>query len=228
MSTISIPATEINRETSRRRHLGYEASLLVMNNWLKAGLVLMAGALVFVGVQLHRTSDVIAAFHPSIIRINDIGRAERVYYREDNYQPQAKEIRYYLTRFVTEFYGRMRGRVYPDYFESLLFLNRPLADGFRAENDRTQWVKKLLQGQGEEYDIVVRNVTITDLRAAPYKADVDFQKVYYSTPGIESKREDFVGHFVFSFAEKVDTAMEKYNPLGLTITYFREDQAFTQ
>jgi type IV secretion system protein VirB5 len=228
MSTLSLPATEINRETSRRRHLGHEASLLVMNNWLKAGLVTVTGALLFVGVQLHRTGEIIAQFHPSVIRVNDIGRAERVYYREDNYQPQAKEIRYYLTRFVTQFYGRMRGRVYPDYFESLLFLNQPLASGFRADSDRTQWVKKLLQGQGEEYDIAVRQVTITDLRAAPYKADVDFQKVYYSSPGTESKRENYTAHFVFQFADSVGNDMEKYNPLGLVITYFHEDQAFTQ
>lgn len=228
MSTVSLPATAINRDTARRRNLGYDASLLVMNNWLKTGLVLMTGALVFVGFQLHRTSEVIANFHPSYVRINDIGRAERVYYREDNYRPQAKEIRYYLTHFVTQFYGRMRGRVYPDYFESLLFLNEPLAAAARAENQRTEWVKKLMQGQGEEYDINVRNVTITDLRQSPYRADVDFQKVYYSSPGAETRRENFTAHFVFTFAPTVSSDMDKYNPLGMCITYFHEDQAFTQ
>jgi hypothetical protein len=41
-----------------------------------------------------------------------------------------------------------------------------------------------------------------------------------------TRREKYVGHFVFITKENVPNAMIPVNPLGLTITYFREDQAF--
>lgn len=76
-------------------------------------------------------------------------------------------------------------------------------------------------------DISVRNVAIEDLRTAPYKATVDFEKVY-KTPDDhrELRRERFVAHFLFSVLEKVPNNFVPVNPLGLVITYFREDQAF--
>ena len=43
---------------------------------------------------------------------------------------------------------------------------------------------------------------------------------------VERKRERFVGHFVFVVKDRVPNALIPINPLGLTITYFREDQAF--
>jgi len=40
------------------------------------------------------------------------------------------------------------------------------------------------------------------------------------------KREKYTAHFVFVVKDRVPNAMIPVNPLGLTITYFREDQAF--
>jgi len=42
----------------------------------------------------------------------------------------------------------------------------------------------------------------------------------------EMRREAFVAHLVFAFTTQVDNARIPINPLGLMITYFREDQAF--
>ena len=42
----------------------------------------------------------------------------------------------------------------------------------------------------------------------------------------ELKREKYTAHFVFVVKDGVPNAMIPINPLGLTITYFREDQAF--
>jgi hypothetical protein len=44
--------------------------------------------------------------------------------------------------------------------------------------------------------------------------------------GAELKREKYTAHFVFVVKDRVPNAMIPVNPLGLTITYFREDQAF--
>jgi len=73
----------------------------------------------------------------------------------------------------------------------------------------------------------VSNVAIEDLRSQPYRATVDFEKAYYSsTDHVITRRELYVGHFVFSVLDKVPNTLIPVNPLGLTITYFREDQAF--
>ena len=59
------------------------------------------------------------------------------------------------------------------------------------------------------------------------KATVEFEKVFYTAADhAETKRERYVGHFVFVVKERVPNALIPINPLGLTIIYFREDQAF--
>ena len=70
-------------------------------------------------------------------------------------------------------------------------------------------------------------MALEDLREPPFKATVDFEKIFVS-PGdhIERTRERFVGHFVFVVKYRVPNAFIPINPLGLTITYFRDDQAF--
>jgi type IV secretory pathway component VirB8 len=41
-----------------------------------------------------------------------------------------------------------------------------------------------------------------------------------------SKRTLYTAHFVFLFRDSVPNELIQVNPLGLTITYFREDEAF--
>ena len=73
----------------------------------------------------------------------------------------------------------------------------------------------------------VKNVTLEDLRQPPYRATVDFDKVYLSpATRAEVRRETYVAHVAFVMDDHVDNARIPINPLGLTITYFREDQAF--
>ena len=73
----------------------------------------------------------------------------------------------------------------------------------------------------------MKNVTLEDLRQPPYRATVDFEKVHLApATRAELRREAFVANLVFVLTQKVDNARIPVNPLGLTITYFRDDQAF--
>jgi type IV secretory pathway component VirB8 len=73
----------------------------------------------------------------------------------------------------------------------------------------------------------VRKVSIEDLRSAPYKATVDFYKISYSpAQHVEVKRTLYTAHFVFLFRDSVPNELIQVNPLGVAITYFREDEAF--
>ena len=53
------------------------------------------------------------------------------------------------------------------------------------------------------------------------------QKVYISRiDRSEIKREFSAVSLVFSFKDRIENDLITVNPLGLTITYFREDKAF--
>jgi len=114
----------------------------------------------------------------------------------------------------------------------------PTDKGYRLFVDRLSSVKPLsaaerraietfLAGAGEEIEVKVNNVSIEDLRSSPYRATVDFEKIYHSPAAHEeARREKYVANIVFVKKDRVPNEMIPVNPLGLTITYFREDQAF--
>jgi hypothetical protein len=121
----------------------------------------------------------------------------------------------------------MRATVRDNYTRSLYFLDGRLADALMEANKKTKAIENFLLAPSEEIDVHVTSVALEDLRHPPYHATVDFEKVYYTTADhTELKREKFVAHFVFVVKDQVPNAMIPVNPLGLTITYFREDQAF--
>jgi type IV secretory pathway component VirB8 len=56
---------------------------------------------------------------------------------------------------------------------------------------------------------------------------VDFEKVYYAYGTRQERtRERFVAQLTFVLRDEIPNAMVPVNPLGLTITYVRVDQAF--
>jgi len=121
----------------------------------------------------------------------------------------------------------MRATVKENYGRSLYYLDGRIANGVIEANKKTSAIESFLTGSTDEIDVQVKNVAIEDLRSSPYRATVDFEKVYYATANHqETKREKYVGNFVFIVKENVPNSMIPVNPLGLTITYFREDQAF--
>src|SRR5260221_5300971 len=94
-------------------------------------------------------------------------------------------------------------------------------------NKKAGTIERFLTGGSDDIDVHVKNVTLEDLRQAPYRATIEFDKVYVSpATRTELKRDTYVAHVVFVLKDQVDNARIPINPLGLTITYFREDQAF--
>jgi type IV secretory pathway TrbF-like protein len=216
-------------DDARRQYVELFGSALVMNTYLK--IALLAVSLVALGLVLLNVRTQAAAAHlkPLVIRIDDIGRAQALQYDTLTYQPQgqAPELKYFLTQFVTEHYARMRATVKERYTESLYFLDASLADATIAQNQRAQTIEGFLAGNADEIEIQVKNVTLDELRTPPYKAAVDFEQVYYS-PGSrqERKHETYVAQITFVLRDQIPNAMVLVNPLGLTITYVRVDQAF--
>ncbi|HKW02301.1 MAG TPA: VirB8/TrbF family protein [Vicinamibacterales bacterium] len=230
MSQESFPPDESPRiEDARRQYVELFGSALVMNTYLKIALLGVSVVAVGLLVLNFRTIKKYESLRPLVIRIDDIGRAQAVQYDTLTYQPQgqAPELKYFLTQFVTQHFARMRATVKERYAQSLYFLDAALADATIAQNQRAQTIENFLAGNGDEIEVQVKNVTLDELKTAPYKATVDFEKVHYGQGGRqEKKRETFVAQITFVLRDQITNALVLVNPLGLTITYFRVDQAF--
>jgi type IV secretory pathway TrbF-like protein len=229
MSTPTPPYQLPPIEDAKQQYVELFGSALVMNTYLK--IALLCVSLVAVGlVGLNfRTIKRYESFKPLVIRIDDVGRAQAVRYDTLTYTPQgqAPELKYFLTQFVTKHFARLRATVRERYAESLYFLDASIADATIAQNQRAQTIETFLAGGDDEVEIAVKNVTLDELTQAPYKASVDFEKVYYGLGNrVEKKRETFVAQLTFVLRDQIPNAMVLVNPLGLTITYFRVDQAF--
>jgi type IV secretion system protein VirB5 len=210
----------------RRQFVELYGSTAVMNTYLKIALVCLCGVCLALSFLVVKVSNAARNVKPLVIRISDVGRAEAISYSAFEYHPQEAEIKYFLIQFVQEHYSRMRATVHENYARSLYFLDPRLADAVIEANRKTKTIEQFLANSAEEIDVQVANVSIEDLRNPPYKATVDFEKVYYGGDRAEIRREKYVAHVVFTVRERVSNAMIPVNPLGLTITYFREDQAF--
>jgi type IV secretory pathway TrbF-like protein len=201
-------------------------SALLMNTYLRLALVsLLALGLL---VQNSRTQAAAANVTPLVVWIDEVGRAEAVQYDASAYRPQAPELRYFLTQFVVKHFSRIKATVQREYPDSF-FLDRALTDATMTQNDQTRAIETFLTSPSDEIDIVVQNVSLSELTKPPYKTFVTFQKVFY-TPGtrVERERQTHVAQIDFVMRENVPNASVRVNPLGLQITYFRVDQAFEE
>jgi len=212
---------------TRRRFIEPYGATLVMNTYLQLavlGLSVVAAGLIVLNLRAQRAWQHMA---PLVIRIDDAGRATALAEASLTYTPQAPELKYFLVQFATAHYSRVRATVRQQYAESLYFLDGRLADATMDADKKAGTIERFLTGNSEEIEVHVKNVTLDDLRQPPYRATVEFDQVYLApSTRSEQKRETHVAHVVFVLRDQVDNARIPINPLGLTITYFRDDQAF--
>jgi type IV secretory pathway TrbF-like protein len=213
---------------AKRLYLEQYGDPMVTNTYLKIALVLVS--LVAIGLALVdlRTIRTFQNFRPLVIRIDDLGRAEAINYHNFEYKPQDAEAKYFLSQFCSHYYRRNRYTVQDDFAKALYFLDGKLASGILDAYRRDDVLKKFLtNSSAPEVDIDVKKVALEGMQNPPYRARVDFYMVYYSAADhSEIKRDLYTADFVFLFKSQVPNELIPINPLGLTITYFREDEAF--
>src|SRR5947207_8982483 len=131
-------------ESAKRQFVELYGSALVMNTYLKIAVVLLAlVALALVGLNF-KTVATYANVKPLVVRIDDVGRAEAVQYDAAAYQPQAPELRYFLTQFIVKHFSRIRSTVQREYPDSLLFLQPALAEATIAQNEQSRLLETFL------------------------------------------------------------------------------------
>jgi type IV secretory pathway TrbF-like protein len=213
-------------EHAARQEYEYYGSTLTTNTALKISVVILAGVIALMAWALNRAATAAAHVKPLIVRVNEVGRAEALAYQDFVYKPQAPEIRYFLTQFVIGYYSRNHKTVAQQYVNSLYFLDRALFSAIDARDRKSQWLPKFLTSTDDDVDVVVNNVIIEDLQTEPYRARVEFTKITSNSSGSETRRERWAAEFVFRINPDVPNELILHNPLGIAITYFREDQAF--
>ena len=226
MTTQTSAPPDITR--AAERYLEQYGDPLVMNTYLKVTILVLAGIVVLLGALVYRGQMALASVHPLIVRINDVGRAEAIDYRNFQYRPQEAENKYYLTRWAELYFSRNRFTIERDQTDALYFLN---GDVQRAVIDQERKDGIIAKYQGDSslpfVDVEVKNVILDDLRQSPYSARIEFEKIYSNpTDHSELKREQWTASVTYVFQEKVKNKELAVNPLGLTIVRFRADQAF--
>jgi len=215
-------------QNAKRLYLESYGDPMVTNTYLKIALVLVSLITVALALIDLRTIRTFRNFRPLVIRIDDLGRAEAINYHNFEYKPQDAETKYFLSQFTKLYYRRNRYTIQDDFAKSLYFLDGKLANGILDAYRKDDVIRKFLTNTAApEIDVDVKKVSLEELQTPPFRARVDFYLVYYAPADHgELKRDLYTGNFVFAFQNRVPNELIPINPLGLTISYFREDQAF--
>src|ERR1700744_3865146 len=227
MSTTKNESPEITR--AAERYLEQYGDPLVMNTYLKITILVLAVVCVVLAALIFESQRALANMHPMIVRINDVGRAEAIDYRNFQYRPQEAENKYYLSRWAELYFSRNRFTIERDQTDSLYFLNGDVQRAVIDQERKDNVIQTYVKGSSLPYvDVEVKNVILDDLRQSPYSARFEFEKVFTNPADhSEIKRERWTASVTYVFRENVKNNELAVNPLGLTIVRFRADQAFS-
>jgi type IV secretory pathway TrbF-like protein len=227
MTTATKPLPEITR--AAERYLEQYGDPLVMNTYLKITILVLAVVCLALAGLVFKSQKALANVHPLIVRINDVGRAEAIDYRNFKYRPQEAENKYYLSRWVEIYFSRNRFTIERDQTNSLYFLNGDVQRAVIDQERKDDIIPAYVKDSTLPYvDVEVKEVVLDDLRQSPYSARIEFEKVFTNpSDHTELKRERWTASVTYVFRENVKNNELAVNPLGLTIVRFRADQAFS-
>lgn len=174
------------------------------------------------------------------IRIDEMGRAQAIQYSDLNYSPREGEIRTYLTDWANYRYTVDRDTVATKYPLNYYFLSQQLATQYMTEDNTSHFTSQVLNGQVEQSDVEVKNVTITSMSQemvaggtmAKGTALVNIDRLYSARNSREPRTEHWLLSVTYYLNPKevneearVFPQFETINPLGMTITEFHENRS---
>jgi type IV secretory pathway component VirB8 len=226
----TIPESRFNVSEAGQKYLEQYGDPIVTNTYLKLTIFILSAVCLAVLALFYRAQVTLNATKPLVIRINDVGRAEAVDYQNFAYRPQEAENRYFLSEWARAYYSRNHYTIQKDFTKALYFLNGDLQNAILERYKKDKVIESFLLDPSQlNADVEVKTVAIEDLRQPPYKARIEFYKIFTSPlDHTEQRRERWTANVVYIFRDQVANEMLPINPLGLTITYFREDQAFKE
>jgi len=225
-----IAETSFSPSDAAQKYLEQYGDPIVTNTYLKLTVLILATVCLVTLSLFYRAQMAFSTVKPLVIRINDVGRAEAIDYQNFAYRPQEAENRYFLSEWARDYYSRNHYTIRKDFTNALYFLNGDLQSAILEKYKKEKVIDSfLLDPSQANIDIEVKNVAIEDLRQPPFRARIEFYKILTSPlDHTEQRRELWTANVVYTFRDQVRNEMLPLNPLGLTITYFREDQAFQE
>ncbi len=162
---------------------------------------------------------------PIIVRVDEVGRAEAISYEamEAQADPLDPTTKYFLNRFIYDFYSRRRATVAENWSRSLRFLSTELANAsFRTESKNIA----LLAAGGARDELQVSRVIlrIQPNPQQPHSATADFDLVRMEMAR-EVSRERWTLSLQFLFLEEIPPDLIVSNPMGIIINYLQGDRA---
>jgi type IV secretion system protein VirB5 len=223
MSQKEFPITDAGH-----KFLELYAEPVVTNTYLKVAILVLSVVSVALLLLLYRAQTAALRLKPLVISITDAGRGQVMNYADFSKVPVERVGKYYLARWAELYYGRNHATLHRDFSESLNFFSNELQSATLGRVSKEKTLETfLLDPSAPNVDIEIKAVVLEDTRQAPYRAHVEFEKVFRSLGDQqELSRERWTANVVYSFRDEVPNAMLLTNPLGLVISYVHEDQAF--
>ena len=226
MNAAATTSPEITR--AAERYLEQYGDPLVMNTYLKIIVLVLAVVCLALAGLTYKSQRALANMRPLIIRVNNVGQAQAIDYRNFRYRPEEAENKYYLTRWTELYFSRNRFTIERDQTDALYFLNSDVQRAVIAQEQKANTIESYRNDSTLPYvDVVVKNVILDDLQQSPYSARIELVKVF-SNPQDQTvlKREQWTASVTYVFRPVVKNEELTVNPLGLTIVRFRADQGF--
>ena len=163
---------------------------------------------------------------PIVVRVDEVGRAEAVAYEVAQAQadPLDPTTKYFLNRFLHDFYTRQTATAEEYWARSLRFLTPDLATAaFRTQGETVALVAA--GGAREELRVDRVILRIQAQPQPPHGATADFELVKTDRFHKEIGREPWSVSIKFTFMSIIPPELMPYNPMGLVITYLQADRA---
>jgi type IV secretion system protein VirB5 len=212
-----------------QRYIEQYGAPMVMNSYLKVAVLVLCFAMICTVGVVALMARSLAHKQPMFVRIDEVGHAEAVNYKDFAYKPKEAENKYYLTKWTELYFQRNKFTIEKDQTQALFFLNSDVSRVVITQEQKDKYIPKYQSDGSLPYvEIEVTNIILGDLTKAPYAAQIEFLKKYMdASSGSEVKRERWTLSLNYTFRESVPNDMVAVNPLGLTIMHFRVDQAFS-
>ena len=225
-----MPYTAIEHPVTDAGHKFLElyAEPVVTNTYLKVALLVLSVVTLALTTLLYRAQTAATRLKPLIIAAYDTGRGQVSTYDNFSQFPVDRASKYYLAHWATIYYGRNHATLRRDIDEWPDFFTDDMQTAALLQVNKTKALDAFqLDPAAPNVDIEIHAVVLEDIRKAPYRARIEFEKVFRS-PGDqqEQKRERWTANVIYTFSGDVPNKLLLVNPFGLVISYVREDQAF--
>ena len=223
MTKNNFPVTDAGQ-----KYLELYVEPVVTNTYLKLALLVLSVVALALLALFYRAQSSALRLKPLIISVSDSGRGQVMQYDDFAKIPIDRVSKYYLAQWAGLYYGGNHATLQRDFAQSLSFFSNQLQSATIQRFQKAKTLESfLLDPSQPNVDIEIHSVVLEDLRQPPYRAEIEFDKVFRSPGNIdEQRRERWTANVVYGFRDEVPNQMLLTNQLGLVITYCREDQAF--